>query len=196
MYELPTTVEVAGIERKIRNDGDFRMVLDCFSVLNDVDLTKQERAYCALIIFYEGIDEIQDIDLLLNTEEAITQMYKFFNLGEEEVAHTTASPKLIDWEADSNIICSAINNVINDEIRLKPYVHWWTFMGYYMAVGQSTLSTIVGIRSKIKKGKKLEKWEQEFKRDNPKYFVWDAKTATQKEDDLLALSLWNKDEGE
>ena len=68
------------------------------------------------------------------------------------------------------MICAAVNTVAHMEIRSIPYLHWWTFVGYYMSVGQSVLSTVVSIRDKIKHGKKLEKWEQEFRRDNPTYF--------------------------
>ena len=37
MYELPTSITLKGIEHPIRNDGDYRMVLDCFNALNDMD---------------------------------------------------------------------------------------------------------------------------------------------------------------
>jgi hypothetical protein len=39
-----------------------------------------------------------------------------------------------------------------------------------MAIGDGALATVVGIRDKIARGKKLEKYEQDFKRDNPQYF--------------------------
>ena len=41
------------------------------------------------------------------------------------------------------------------------------------------------------KGKKLEKYEREFKRDNPKYFVWNSKSVTDEEADKLVRDLWN-----
>ena len=49
----------------------------------------------------------------------------------------------------------------------------------------------VGIRNKIVKGKPLDKAEKEFRRSNPEYFTWNAKTVEQKEADDLARSLWN-----
>jgi hypothetical protein len=66
-------------------------------------------------------------------------------------------------------------------------------MGYFSAIGESPLSTVVGIRSKIAKGKKLEKYEQEFRHDNPQYFVWDSRTLQQREEDALLNELWNKE---
>ena len=101
--------------------------------------------------------------------------------------------KTIDWEKDSQLISSAVNKVAGQEVRAVEYMHWWTFMGYFNAIGESALSTVVGIRNKIAKGKKLEKYEMEFRRDNPQYFIWDMRTIQQKEEDELINQLWNKE---
>lgn len=191
MYSLPKTVKIRDDVFKIRQDGDFRMVLDCFNALDDVELSQQERIISCLIIFYEDLQSINDLTKLPDIQEAVTQMFWFFNCGQDKVGMQT-DYKLIDWEDDANIICSAINNVARTEIRALPYLHWWTFMGYYIAVGESVLSTIVSIRHKMVKGKKLEKYEQEFRHDNPQYFVWDRKTADAKDVDNYALDIWNK----
>lgn len=173
MYSLPTSIKLGEKEFKIRNDGDFRMVLDCFSALSDFQLSDQERFLSCLIIFYEDLNDITDLSIFPDINEAVNQMNIFFNCGQEETVGMRVNYKLIDWDKDSNIICSAINNVARTEIRALPYLHWWTFMGYYLAVGDSLLSNIVSIRSKIAKGKKLEKYEQEFKKENPQYFNFD-----------------------
>ena len=62
MYELPTTLHINNQEFKIRNKGDFRVTLDCFSALNDRELDEQERVYAMLIIFFEDINDIYDIE--------------------------------------------------------------------------------------------------------------------------------------
>ena len=61
MFELPTTVTVGETTFNIRNKGDFRMILDCFTALQDIELEKEERVITALIIFYEGIDSLDDV---------------------------------------------------------------------------------------------------------------------------------------
>jgi hypothetical protein len=66
-------------------------------------------------------------------------------------------------------------------------------MAYFNAVGESALATVVGIRDKIAKGKKLEKYERQFRQDNPQYFTWDMRTLKQKEDDELLNQLWHKE---
>ena len=49
------------------------------------------------------------------------------------------------------------------EVRTVPYMHWWTFLGYYMAIDREDLyGTVLTIRHKKATGKKLEKYEKEF----------------------------------
>ena len=86
--------------------------------------------------------------------------------GEENVKSNTNNHRLVDWDKDSNLICSAINNVTHQEIRSLDYLHWWTFMGYFMEIREGTYAQVLNLRQKRAKGKKLEKWEQEFWRTN------------------------------
>ena len=170
------------------------MVLDCFAVLNDVELSEQERIFAFLIIFYEDFDDLESV-LSTNEEDLqslVDKAFLFFNCGQEHIAGET-NYKTIDWEQDAQLISSAVNKVAGKEVRAETYLHWWTFMGYFNAVGESALSTVVGIRSKILKGKKLEKYESDFRRENPQYFNWDRRTLKQKEDDELLNQLWNKE---
>lgn len=191
MYEIPTSIYINNREYRIRNNGDYRMVLDCFAVLQDADLTTKERLFACLIIFYQDLNSIEDVLNQENLEDLFTKMYEFFNCGTDASLGIQSKHKLIDWEQDSQLICSAINKVANTEIRAVPYIHWWTFMGYYSAIGQSPLTTVIEIRDKIIKGKKLEKHEQEFRRNNPKYFVWNNKSVDSTEADKLLHELWN-----
>ena len=191
MYDIPVSVQVGDTQYNIRNKGDFRMVLDCFAALDDEQLTAQERILACVIIFYEDMHSIEDTNKFSDYQTAVAEMFKFFNCGQEESPGASTNYKLIDWQTDSQLISSAINNVAGKEIRAEKYVHWWTFMGYYLAVGESALSTVVNIRNKIVKNKKLEKYEQEFRKNNPQLFRWKSKTVEQREQDELARSLWN-----
>ena len=131
MYSLQTSVSIDQASFKITNKGDFRMVLDCFKALNDRELNQTERIYAALMIFYEDINSLKDItsyaDIL---EQLVIEMTKFFNGGEEDRSTNRKTYKLIDWDKDSNLICSAVNNVAKQEVRALDYLHWWTFLGY------------------------------------------------------------------
>ena len=190
MYEIPTSVNVDGVEYQIRNNGDFRVILDCFQALADVELSARERLLASLIIFYEDFDTILDSDADIDLEKLVRGMYDFFNCGSDNIG-TQSNKKLIDWEQDSQLICSAINKVANKEIRLEPYIHWWTFMGYFTAIGESPISTIISIRDKIVSGKRLEKYERQYRMNNPQYFTWNSKTVEENEADKLVRDLWN-----
>lgn len=192
MYELPTSIELSTGTFNIRNKGDFRVILDCFNAINDIELTEYERLLASLIIFFEDMNEINDLNKLGDLQEASKKVELFYNCGQEKIgAH--AKYKLLDWEKDSSLISSAINNVAKIEIRNVDYMHWWTFMGYYLAIGECPLSHIIGIRRKLAEGKKLEKYESKFRMENPEYFTSDYRTNEEKELEQWFLEeVWNK----
>jgi hypothetical protein len=171
------------------------MVLDCFKALQDEELSEDYRVLASLLIFYNEFNDLEDLkeyEPYLTT--LVKEMFKFINGGEEQSPGADSGVSLIDWEQDSQIVCAAVNNVAKQEIRAVEHLHWWTFLGYYMSIGESVMSTVVSIRSKIAHHKKLEKWEKEFKQSNPKYFVW---RQTAKEQDLnnLVREIWNNGGG-
>ena len=194
MFDLPTTVTIKDREFGIRDDGDYRMILDVFSALQDIDIPKKERMITAIVIFYDGFsldnvfEKAESSEIM---EELATKMFDFISCGQTNMGNK-ANHKLIDWEQDEQLIASAINNVANMEIRTVDYMHWWTFMGHYISVGESVLSTVVQIRSKLVEGKKLEKHEQEFRKKNPEYFIWNRQTVEDREADALIKEIWNR----
>lgn len=194
MYTLVTSIEVEGKQFHIRENGDFRMILDCFSALQDEKLSEDYRVLACLLIFYNEFNDFNDLfDLDENVAiELMNHMFEFFNCGQPDSPGAKTETPLIDWDKDSTMICSAINKVAGTEIRALEYLHWWTFVGYYMAIGQSVMATVVGIRDKITRHKKLEKWEQEFKKQNPNYFVWKNSSVRDREAEDLVRILWNK----
>ena len=195
MFEIPTSVTIQDNQWKVTRNGDFRMILDCFNALNDNELDDKEKAISALIIFYEDLNSVEEV-LELSPElskELIDKMEWFFNCGQMSVGLKT-NYKLVDWELDSHTIAAAVNNVAKTEVRAMEYLHWWTFMGYYLSIGESVFSTIVDIRLKTAKNKKLEKHEQEFKRNNPQYFMFDCRVVGgQSETQQLLSSIWNQE---
>lgn len=195
MYRLPTKVIVNDLEFNIRERGDFRMVLDCFKALQDEELSEDYRVLASLLIFYNELNDVEDLrEYEQHLDTLVKEMYKFINGGEENSPGAERDTTLVDWEQDSQLVCAAINNVANQEIRAVEYLHWWTFLGYYMSIGQSVLSTVVSIRDKIAHHKKLEDWEKDFKKNNPKYFVW-RQTAQEQDLNNLVRDIWNKGGG-
>ena len=162
MWDLPISVEIDGKEYAITNKCDYRMVLDVICALNDNELDDEQKVKTALYVFYEDITPCQDL------KKAIKEMYKIIAYGEEQEENQEQKPKLMDWEHDFNLLVAPINRVLGYEIRSVNYLHWYTFLSGYYEIGECTFSNVVSIRSKKAKGKKLEKWEQEFYRENKK----------------------------
>ena len=154
-WKLPESVEIGGTEYQLNTD--FRDVLEIMTYLNDPDTPRFLRWQIAVALFYEG-----DIPLD-HLQEAMEYLAAFISCGEND---GKSGPKLLDWEQDARVIISDVNKVAGTEIRSLPYLHWWTFLSYFQTIGEGQLSTIVSIRDKLRRGKKLEKWEQEYYREN------------------------------
>lgn len=178
MWDLPIAVEIDGEQHPIRNKCDYRVILDVICALNDDELTDNEKIKCALFIFYEDISQIQDF------ETAIKEMFRTINGGEEEEQTQENKPKLMDWEHDFPVLVAPINRVLGCEMRSVDYLHFYTFLSAYYEIGECTFSTIVSIRSKLSKGKKLEKWEEEYVREHRKMVELPRKL-TKEEQDFL-----------
>lgn len=162
-YTLPKSVNIDGTEYKIRNDCDYRVVLDVICALNDIELSDNEKIYCALKIFYDDIPQDKDL------QQAVIEMMKIINNGEEEKpSNEPQKPPIMNWEHDFKYLVAPINRVLGFDIRTVDYLHWWSFLGAYFEIGECMWANIISIRQKRQKGKKLEKWEQEFYRENRK----------------------------
>lgn len=158
VWELPTSLEVGGVEYAIRSD--FRVILDILKAFGDPNLEDDEKWAVALTIFYIDYDKMP-YEVL---EEAAEQLKLFIDVGEEKFTKTDRP--IMDWDQDANIIIPAVNKVLGDEVRTKEYLHWWTFIGAYSEIGESLFSEVISIRRKKQKRKKLEDYEKEFYKEN------------------------------
>lgn len=166
-WKLPTSLNVGGRDYKIRTD--YRVILDILAAMNDPDIfepgmtedeMQTEKVLTMLQILYIDFDSMPPSDW----KEAAEKACDFIDCGIKDDG--SPKPRLMDWDQDAPIIVPAVNKVCNHDVRSVKYMHWWTFFGYYMEIGESMLSTVVSIRDKKRRGKKLEKWEQEFYRNN------------------------------
>ena len=153
---LPRSIEVNGRWHPIRTD--FRDILKIMIAFNDPELEKNEKVYVTLVILYEDFETIPRDDL----EAAFSEAIKFIDCGAEPSKNKQKSPRTMDWEQDESLIFPAINKVAGREVRTMDYVHWWTFMGWFMEISDGVYSNVLNLRQKREKGKKLEKWELEY----------------------------------
>lgn len=163
-WNFPTSLNIGGVEYEIRTD--YRVILDLLMALNDPELSDSDNKMSAymksrviLEIMFPDWDNIPQEHI----QEALDKVSEFIDMG---IGDDSKKPKTMDWEQDAPIIIPAINKVLNKEIRAEKYMHWWTFLGAYMEIGEGLFSNVIHIRQKKAKGKKLEKWEQDFYKEN------------------------------
>ena len=70
----------------------------------------------------------------------------------------------MDWQQDAPLIAAGIRQAAGCDVRSLPYLHWWSFLACFDAIGQGSFATVVAIRDKLRRGKRLEAWELEFYR--------------------------------
>ena len=158
-WDLPKSVNVGGKAWDIRSD--YRAILTIITAFEDPDLTPPEKQYTALRIFYPQFGKMPKTIY----REAYNELMHFIDHGAED-KDKKPPHRVMDWEQDANILFPAINKVAGTEVRALDYLHWWTFMGYFMEVRGGVFGTVLQLRQKKAKHKKLEKEEQEFWRSN------------------------------
>lgn len=176
---LPTSLEVNGKQYDIRTD--YRDCLLIMQAFNDVDLTDYDKLQITIQILYCEIPE--------DIEEAYNKAIWFLDCGDTVNKPYSRKP-LYDFEQDEQMIFSAINKVADKEVRAVEYMHWWTFIGYFSEIGESQFSTVVHIRDKKQKGKKLEKWEQDYYRNNKDIIDLKRRHTAQEKEELEALDAY------
>ena len=159
-WSLPTSLTVNGVSYEIRTD--FRAVLDILRACNDPDLPDWAKSEVMIRILFTDWESIPRDDL----QEACKKAVEFIDCGNEQ-DNGKPQPRLMDWDQDAEMLIPAINKVYGaGDVRSLPHLHWWTFLGYYMEIGEGLFSSVLNIRHKRAKGKKLEKWERDFEREN------------------------------
>lgn len=158
----PTSITIRNKKYRIRYD--MWSILDILKCFNDNNLTRNEQFIICLEIFY--IDKIEQY----NIEEAIEKMNWFIDLGNDlnDNKNNKNKSKLMDWEQDFNMIKAPINRILGYDIGSKN-IHWWTFMSAYIEIfsnENNLFCNVINIRKKLKHGRKLDKYEREFYKEN------------------------------
>lgn len=152
-WELPKSAEFDG--KIYDHRWDYREILKLLTLLGDEEKPEYLRWYAGLAYFFFG--EVPE------DEGAMAYMASFLTAGETN----SPGPRLYDWEQDAQLIAAGVNAVAGFEVRSRKDLHWWTFLGYFRAMGEGQFSFVVGIRQKLRRGQKLEPHELEYYRSNP-----------------------------
>lgn len=158
-WDLPTALMVGGKPWVIH--ADFRDVLDVIGWLDGAEgetLLPEERWYVAMALFYRDFPRLPE-DC---RPEAAQKLAEFIAGGRTEPG--PAGPRLLDWQQDAPMIVAGVNRAAGCEVRALPFLHWWSFLAWFSAIGEGPLATVVAIRDKLRRGKKLEAWEMSYYR--------------------------------
>lgn len=155
LWQLPVQKTIGTQVFDLRTD--YRNILKIIDCLEDPDLPVLVRWLVALELFY-----VQRVPTA-QQQAAMEYLAWFLRCGDDP---GMPGPKLLDWQQDADAIIAGVNKAAGQEIRSLPFVHWWTFLSWFHAMGEGQLSTLVTIRDKLSRGKKLEDWEKDFYREN------------------------------
>ena len=177
LWSLPQTTTIGSTEYQLSTD--YRDVLEIIGYLNDQENPEILRWRIAVALFYDCEDFPEE-----HLQEAMDYLAAFIACDDTPSA---PSPNLLDWDQDAQVIAADVNKVAGMEIRAVPYLHWWTFLSYFRAIGEGQLLTLVSIREKLRTGKKLEPWEQEYYHKNPERVILRTKYLAEEEEELDEL---------
>ena len=181
-YQLPRSLEVGGECYEIRTD--FRAVIDVLIAMHDPDLDEYGRAMVMLQIIYPKWAEIPTEHI----QEAVNKACSFIDCGQTDDG--SPKPRVMDWEQDATIIIPAVNKVAHFDVREREYLHWWTFYGFFMEIGESTFASVIHIRQKMRNGEKLEKWEKKFYSQNMGLCDLKQRHSKEEQDIIDYLNKW------
>ena len=181
IFDLPTALEFGGRSWDIATD--YRDILRILTAFEDPDIPDEEKAMICLFNLYVDFEKIPR-ELM---QEAFDAAIKFIDAGNE--GEDRAHPRTMDWTQDAALIFPAVNRAAGFEVRSVKYLHWWTFMGYFMEIKDTTYSMVLSLRQKKSRGKKLEKQEQEFWNHNKNICVLKRRET---EEEIAERELLNK----
>ena len=151
--------ELGGVRYAIRSD--YRDVLELLRWLNgqaDPALDQSERWYVAMRLFYPEFAALPQ-PLWPDATQFLTE---FLAAGRRE--QPRPGPALMDWQQDAPLIAAGISKAAGQDVRTLPYLHWWSFLAWFDAIGEGSFATVVAIRDKLRRGKRLENWELDYYR--------------------------------
>jgi len=182
--QLPKTLTINGKSYQIRTD--FRNILRIFEAFADKDLSDKEKMLVCLQRMFIDFSALPYDDY----KEAYEQVYWFIGCGKPEEKRPPV--RTFNWIKDEPLMFPAVNKAAGLEVRATSYLHWWTFMGYFESIDTDSLfGTVLSIRQKKARGKKLEKYEREFIQNNKALMALDAEEAKQRTAEEKLLDMFN-----
>ena len=126
---LPTSVMINGVEYPIRSN--FRTMIKFEELMQDPDVTDQDKVWLALRLFYPEIPDDKD--------RAVEQLLWFYrcdkrdNLYAKKVKKRKAKKvnRIYDFELDDDYIYAAFMAQYHLDLHKVRYLHWWKFRAMF-----------------------------------------------------------------
>ncbi len=147
--QMPTAIEIDGHDYEI--NSDFRTCLRIILAFEDPELAMIEKQIILLDNLYKERPE--------NIKEAFEKGIRFLNGGEKD-RETESNMRLYSFDKDANYIMAAFQQTHGIDLE-KAEMHWWKFLALFMDLGsETTFSSIVGLRKRLKTGKATKEERQ------------------------------------
>lgn len=183
---LPYSVTIDGDEVDVNTD--FRSMMITEMLLQDPELSKEDKAAQALFNFYG--DKVP----FWNIKEAVDQFLWFYRCGEPEEEKERSSggigreKRIYDYEYDANLIYSAFLTQYGIDLQDVEDLHWWKFRAMFISLRDSLFVDVMHCRA-IKINKDMSKEQKAYyQRMKNLYRLPDGKNITEskKEKELIA----------
>ena len=133
---LPTSFVIDN--KKYDFNYDFRTSILFCLLMQDVDLTEEEKILQGLQLYYPKIPN--------NKEEAYNNILFFYSRGKEDNSETKVKQgkrifkrnnnRAYDFEADSDLIFTAFMTQYNINLN-RENLHWWEFMALFNSLNDT-----------------------------------------------------------
>ena len=172
-------------------NSDFRISILFELLMQDCNMTNEEKINQALILYYPDLKEIKNI------EEAINDIVWFYKCGKEEkekninrTNSTKNTKQIYSYEFDAEYIYSAFMEQYKIDLNSIEYLHWWKFKALFMSLNENILfSKIMGYRAINLSQLKDKTMRKQYKKLKDLYRLPDMRSEEEKEEDF-ANALW------
>ena len=178
------------LPKKVGNvdiNSDFRISILFELLMQDNELSEEEKVEQALILYYPNLKEIT------NYKEAIENIIWFYKCGKEEVKENVdeesnmknRQKQIYSYEFDAEYIYSAFMEQYNIDLNNISYLHWWKFKALFNSLNENVLfSKIMGYRAMNISKIKDKEMRKHYKKMQKLYALPDMRSEEEKENDF------------
>ncbi len=173
----------------IKMNVDFRTCILYELLMNDPEITEQEKVIQAIELFF-GNQDLSKYDLK-DVASRIMFVYsgsrKLHETSVEEAEDTTKIKRIYDFQEDANYIYSAFLEQYNIDLNSIDFMHWWKFKALFNSLSEKTqFSKILGYRSINLSEIKDKKQKAYYSKMKKQYALKDNRTEEEKEQDFAS----------